>query len=340
MRIALIVLTLSVMASLWIGCTEESKNQEDLNESTVDPLPSWNEGETKKAIVDFVSEVTNEEGGNFIPVEDRIACFDNDGNLWSEQPMYFQLYFAIDRIKQLAPEHPEWHDEQPFKAVLEDDLETLMSYGEHGLIQLVMASHAGMSTEDFEAIVIDWLKTSRHPRFDRPFNELIYQPMLELLDFLRANDFKTFIVSGGGVEFMRAWTADAYGIPPDQVVGSSIKTRLDTVDGKLKIMRLPELDFIDDKAGKPVGINKFIGKRPVLASGNSDGDLHMIRWTTEGEGARFGLYLHHTDETREWAYDRTSHIGRLDKGLDEALEKGWTVIDMKKDWKVIYPFEQ
>jgi hypothetical protein len=216
----------------------------------------------------------------------------------------------------------------------------MLSYGEHGLLQLVMASHAGISTEEFTGIVQNWLRTTKHPRFDRPYNEVIYQPMVELLAYLRANAFKTFIVSGGGVEFMRAWTEAAYGIPPDQVVGSSIKTQLDTVDGKLVIMRLPEIDFIDDKAGKPVGINKYIGQRPVFASGNSDGDLHMIRWTTEGEGPRFGLYLHHTDAEREWAYDRESHIGRLDQGLVEAKEKGWTVIDMKTDWKRIYPFEK
>ena len=340
MRSISIALMLLLVSFIGYGCAEQSETRDSQKESIADPLPSWNEGETKQAILSFVTEATNQEGESFIPVEDRIACFDNDGNLWSEQPMYFQLYFAIDRIKALAPDHPEWSDQQPFKAVLEDDLKTLMSYGEHGLLQLVMASHAGMSTDDFETIVRDWLKTSRHPRFDRPFNELIYEPMVELLEFLRANDFKTFIVSGGGVEFMRAWTEEAYGIPSDQVVGSSIRTRLDTVDGNLKVMRLPEIDFIDDKAGKPVGINKFIGKRPVFASGNSDGDLHMIRWTTEGDGPRFGLYLHHTDEAREWAYDRESHIGRLDKGLDEAHQKGWAVIDMKKDWKVIYPFEK
>lgn len=324
------------------GCNESSQKEQSqaVKAAEADPLPSWNEGTTKNAIIDFVTKTTTAEGPDFIPVADRIACFDNDGNLWSEQPMYFQLYFAIDRVKQLAQEHPEWKTEQPFKAVLEDDMETLLSFGEHGIIQLVMASHAGMSTEEFATIVREWLRTSNHPRFNRPFNELIYQPMVELLTYLRANDFKTFIVSGGGVEFMRAWTEEAYGIPPDQVVGSSIQTRLDTIDDKLVVMRLPKMDFVDDKEGKPIGINKYIGTRPVFASGNSDGDLQMIRWTTEGEGPRFGLYVHHTDAEREWAYDRESHIGRLDKGLDEAVEKGWTVIDMKKDWKVIYPFER
>lgn len=324
------------------GCNEPSQKDpgQAVSSEAIDPLPSWNEGATKDAITDFVQKATEVGGAGFIPEADRIATFDNDGNLWSEQPMYFQFFFAIDRVKKLAPDHPEWSTQQPFKAVLEDDMETVLSYGEHGLLELVMASHAGMSTDDFEKIVKDWMLTSNHPRFNRPYNQLIYQPMVELLEYLRANSFKTFIVSGGGVEFMRAWTEEAYGIPPDQVIGSSIKTELDTIDGQLVVMRLPEIDFIDDKSGKPVGISKYIGKRPVFASGNSDGDLHMIRWTTEGDGLRFGLYLHHTDEVREWAYDRESSIGRLDQGLDEAKEKGWTVIDMKADWKRIYPFEE
>jgi hypothetical protein len=249
------------------------------------------------------------------------------------------MIFALDRVKQLAPEHPEWKDKQPFKAVLEDDMTALMESGEHGILKLVMATHAGMTIDEFETIVDNWLGTSRHPRFDKPYNELIYQPMLELLDYLRENDFKTFIVSGGGVDFMRAWVEDVYGIPKDQVVGSTGKTELVMENGQPVIRKLPELDFIDDKEGKPLGINKFIGRRPIFASGNSDGDLQMLQWTAAGEGARFMLYVHHTDSVREWAYDRDSHIGRLDKGLDEAHEKGWTVIDMEKDWKVIYPFE-
>ena len=306
---------------------------------TADPLPSWNEGNTKSAIIDYVNDVTNQQSENFIPVSKRIATFDNDGNLWSEQPAYFQLFFAIDRIKALAPEHPEWKTEQPFKAVLEDDMTELAKYGEHGLLQLVMASHAGMTTEEFEKIVEEWLSTARHPRFNKPFTDLVYQPMLELLQYLRDNDFKTFIVSGGGIEFMRPWVGEVYGIPPDQVVGSSIKTEFDYNDGKPVIRRLAEIDFIDDKAGKPIGIHKFIGQKPVFASGNSDGDLQMMQWTASNKHKSFMLYLHHTDDEREWAYDRESHIGRLDKGLDEAKEKGWTVIDMKKDWNKIYPFD-
>jgi hypothetical protein len=305
-----------------------------------DPLPSWNEGQTKSAIVEFVKDVTNPASENFVEVADRIATFDNDGNLWSEQPAYFQLFFAIDRVKQMAAEHPEWKTEQPFKAVLESDMAELAKHGEHELLQLVMATHAGITTEEFEAIVKDWLATAKHPRFNKPYTELVYQPMLELLDFLRANNFKTFIVSGGGIEFLRPWVEEVYGIPKDQVVGSSIKTKLVLKDGLPVIERLPEIDFIDDKEGKPLGINKFIGRRPVFASGNSDGDLAMLQWTAAGEGKRFMLYLHHTDEVREWAYDRESPVGRLDKGLDEASEKGWTVIDMKNDWKVIYPFEK
>jgi hypothetical protein len=317
------------------ACTPSREQQETIQ---TDPLPSWNEGNTKQAIIDYVMDVTNEESENFIPVSDRIATFDNDGNLWSEQPMYFQLLFAMDRIKVLAPEHPEWKTQQPFKAVLDNDMKELSKYGVPGILELVMGSHAGMTTEEFEAIVKDWLATARHPRFDRPFTDLVYQPMLELLQYLRDHDFKTFIVSGGGIEFMRPWVEEIYGIPPDQVVGSSIKTEFDYNNGNPVIKRLPEMDFIDDKEGKPIGIHKFIGKKPVFASGNSDGDLQMMQWTASNEHKSFLLYLHHTDGDREWAYDRESHIGRLDKGLDEAKEKGWTVIDMKEDWKIIYPY--
>lgn len=302
-------------------------------------LSSWNEGTTKTAIINYVNDVTNTESKNFIDIPDRIATFDNDGNLWSEQPAYFQLFFAIDRIKAMAQEHPEWKNEQPFKAVLENDMKELTKQGEHGILKLIMVSHAGNTTDEFEAIVKDWLATAKHPRFNRPYTDLVYQPMLELLDYLRANDFKTFIVSGGGIEFMRPWVEGVYGIPKDQVIGSSIKTEYIYNNGNPIINRLPEIDFIDDKEGKPEGINRFIGRKPVFASGNSDGDLQMMRWAASNKLKSFMLYLHHTDAEREWAYDRDSHIGRLDKGLDEAKEKGWTVVDMKKDWRVIYPFE-
>ena len=314
-------------------------NIQEKEEIHFNPLPSWNEGNTKQSIINFVEEAINPESQNYIAVQDRIAVFDNDGNLWSEQPAYFQLFFAIDRVKELAPEHPEWKSEQPFKAVLENDINALMGYGTHGLLEIVMATHAEMNTEEFQDIVKEWLSKSRHPRFNRPYTDLVYQPMLELLSYLRENEFKTFIVSGGGVEFMRAWVEEAYGIPNDQVIGSSIKTEFVLKDGIAMIQRLPEIDFIDDKEGKPIGIHKFIGRRPVFCSGNSDGDLAMMQWTSQGDGANFMLYLHHTDSIREWAYDRQSAIGHLDKGLDEAIEKGWTIIDMENDWKLIYPFE-
>jgi len=312
------------------------KKQEKLVQ---DPLPSWNDGKTKSSIINFVKDVTNKNSENYVDIPDRIAVFDNDGNLWSEKPAYFQLFFAIERVKLLAPEHPEWKNEQPFKSILEDDLETFASFGEHGIIEVVMATHAGNTTEEFETIVEDWFATARHPRFNRPFTDLVYQPMLELIKYLQENDFKTFIVSGGGLEFMRPWVEEVYGISKDQVVGSSIKTEFLIENGVPVIKRLPEMDFIDDKAGKPVGINKFIGRKPIFCSGNSDGDLQMMQWTASGDGARFMLYLHHTDSTREWAYDRNSSVGRLDKGLDIATEKDWTIIDMEDDWSVVYPFE-
>lgn len=302
-----------------------------------DPLPSWNDSASKSAIVAFVSGATTEHGPDYVPPAERIAVFDNDGCLWSEQPAYFQLLFAIDRIKALAPDHPEWRDQQPFKAVLENDMKTLAAAGEHGLLELVMASHAGMTTVEFEQVVRDWLASARHPTTGKPYTAMVYQPMLEVLDYLRANGFKTFIVSGGGIEFMRPWTEAVYGIPPEQVIGSSIKTKFDVRDGEPVLVRLPEINFIDDKAGKPVGINQHIGRRPVMAFGNSDGDLQMLQWTTSGEGPRIGVIVHHTDAEREWAYDRASHIGKLDKALDLAAGSGWVVVDMKNDWSKVYP---
>jgi len=305
-----------------------------------DPLPSWNDGPAKQAIVQFVKDVTTAGGPKYVRPEERIAVFDNDGTLWSEQPIYFQVAFAVDRVKAMAPRHPEWKTKQPFKAALEGDMKTLVASGEKGLVQLMMATHAGMTTEEFETIVKDWLAAARHPRFKRSYIDLVYQPMLELLAYLRANGFKTYVVSGGGIEFMRPWTEKVYGIPPEQVVGSSIKVKFELRDGKPVLIRLPEIDFIDDKAGKPVGIHKFIGRRPIAAFGNSDGDLQMLQWTTGGAGRRFGLIVHHTDGDREWAYDRQSSIGRLDKALDEARAKGWTVVDMKREWKAVFPFEK
>jgi len=328
-----LIVTLGVVT---IGCAPRADVEPSL-EVVADPLPSWNDGAVKQAIIDFVARVSDPASPDFVPESERIATFDNDGTLWSEQPAYFQLLFAIDRVKALAPEHPEWKTKQPFKAVLDGDMEALAAAGEHGLLELVMATHAGMTTVEFEAIVESWLATARHPTTGRPFTEMVYQPMLELLGCLRANGFKTFIVSGGGIEFMRPWTEEVYGIPPEQVVGSSINTEFEIRDDGPVLIRLPEIDFIDDKEGKPVGINTHIGRRPIAAFGNSDGDLQMLQWTAAGDGPSFCLYIHHTDAAREWAYDRESHIGRLDKGLEEAAARGWTVVDMKRDWKVVYP---
>ena len=305
-----------------------------------DPLPSWNEGDAKQAILNFVAAVTRENSPNFVPPAQRTATFDNDGTLWVEQPMYVQLTFAIDRVKALAPLHPDWKDKEPFKAVLEGDMKALAAAGEKGLVQLIMETHAGMTTDEFEQIVKNWLATARHPRFDRPYTELVYQPMIEPLAYLRANGFKTFIVSGGGVEFMRPWTEQVYGVPPEQVIGSSIKTKFQLKDGIPVLFRLPEVNFIDDKAGKPVGINEGIGRRPIAAFGNSDGDLQMLQWTTlSGGGWRFGLIVHHTDGEREYAYDRNTAFGRLDAALDAAAVNGWTVVDMKRDWKRVFKFQ-
>ena len=304
------------------------------------PLPSWNEGATKASILDFVARVTMQGGPNFVPVDKRIATFDNDGTLWVEQPMYVQLAFILDRVKAMAPMHPEWKAKQPFAAVLDNDFKALAASGERGLVELVAVTHAGMTAAEFEKIVTDWLATARDHRFKRPYTELVYQPMLELLAYLRASGFTTFIASGGGIEFMRPWTERIYGVRPDQVIGSSIKTRFEMRDGTPVLFRLPDINFIDDKAGKPVGINEHIGGRPIAAFGNSDGDLEMLQWTTLGaSGARFGLIVHHTDAEREYAYDRQSHFGKLDVALDAAAVNKWTVVDMKKDWKRIFAFD-
>jgi phosphoglycolate phosphatase-like HAD superfamily hydrolase len=310
-------------------------------QSTADALASWNDGPSKKSITDFVARVTAPATTDFVPPEQRIACFDNDGTLWSEQPIYFQVAFAFDRVKAMAPKHPEWKDEQPFKALLAGDMRTVMASGEKGLLQVIAATHSGITTDEFNAIVAQWTATAQHPRFKRPYTDLVYQPMLELLGYLRANGFKTFIVSGGGVEFMRVFAERVYGIPPEQVVGSSGVVKFTAgPGGKPVLMKQPKVDFVDDGPGKPVGINHFIGRQPIFAFGNSDGDQQMLQWTAAGGGARFMGLVHHTDAAREWAYDRTSHIGKLDKALDEARKRSWTVVDMKSDWKVIYPFEK
>jgi phosphoserine phosphatase len=310
-----------------------------------DPLPSWNDGPAKQAILEFVQKITDISNPGFVPPAERIVTFDNDGTLWTEHPMYTQLAFALDRIKALAPQHPEWKTKQPFKAVIDNDMKALAAAGEKGLVELVMASHAGMSTAEFEQIVTDWFKTARHPRFKRPYTELAYQPMLELLAYLRANGLKTYIVSGGGIEFMRPMTEAVYGVPPEQVIGSSIETRYETKDGKPVLMRLPKVHFIDDKAGKPVGINMFIGRRPVAAFGNSDGDRQMLEWTGAGSGARLMMLVFHDDAEREYAYGPANGLPDTKFGtfspslMDEAKKDGWVVISMKDDWKRIFAFE-
>jgi hypothetical protein len=307
--------------------------------TSANPLPSWNEGATKQSILDFVATVTREGSPDFMPPAERIATFDNDGTLWVEHPMYTQLVFVLDRVKALAPQHPEWKDTQPFKAALEGDMKTLAASGEHGLLELVMATHPGMTANEFQKIVVDWIATARHPRFKRLYTDLAYLPMLELLAYLRANAFKTFIVSGGGIEFMRPWTESVYGVPPEQVVGSSIKTKFQMRDGRPELFRLGEINFIDGNVGKPVGINEYIGRRPIAAFGNSDGDLEMLQWTTMAGGRRLGLIVHHTDADREYAYDRDTSFGRLDEALDAAALNKWTVVDMKNDWKRIFAFQ-
>jgi phosphoglycolate phosphatase-like HAD superfamily hydrolase len=304
---------------------------------TADALPSWNDGPAKARIVAFVRAVSNEKDKDYVPPAERIAVFDNDGTLWGEHPMYYQLAFALDRVKQLAPKHPEWNQREPFRSALAGDLEGVAATGEKGLVELIAASHAGITTEEFEAIVRDWLSSARHPTLGRAYTAMVYQPMLELLAYLRANGFKTFIVSGGGVEFLRVFAEKVYGVPPEQVVGSSIKVKYESDAEKPKMQRLPEIDFIDDKAGKPVGIHYHIGRRPIAAFGNSDGDFEMLEWTTTGSGARLGVIVRHDDAEREFAYDRDSHIGRLARALDAAPKRGWTVVSMKADWARIHP---
>ena len=325
-------LTTVVVLAFWLAIASLA--------TAADPLPSWTEGVAKQSIFDFVQRVTTPGSKDFVPEPERVAVFDNDGTLWVEQPMYPQLFFALDRVKELAPQHPEWKDKEPFASLLRGDVKTALKGGHKAILEIIMATHAGMSTSEFEKIVKDWLATARHPKYKRPYTECVYQPMLELLVYLRASGFKTWIVSGGGIEFMRPWTERVYGIPPEQVVGSSIKTKYEVRDGEPVLMRLPEVNFIDDKAGKPVGINQHIGRRPIAAFGNSDGDFQMLEWTTTGSGARFGLIVHHDDAKRAYAYDRKSSIGKLDRALDEAPKRGWVVVSMKRDWKVVFPFEK
>ena len=322
-----LVAVVATIATPWVGPAHAQ-----------DPLPSWADATPKKAIMAFVDRVTKQDSPDFVPTADRIATFDNDGTLWAEQPMYFQLAFALDRVKVLAPQHPEWKDKEPFASLLKGDLKGALAGGEPAIVQIVMATHAGMTTQEFEKIVSDWIASAKHPKTGRLYTEMVYQPMLELLAYLRANSFKTFIASGGGVDFMRVFSERVYGITPEQVIGSSGKLSFEVRDGKPVLVKLPELNFIDDKTGKPVGIHMQIGRLPIFAFGNSDGDLQMLQWTAAGSGARFMGIVHHTDAEREWAYDRTSHIGKLDQALDESLAKGWTIVDMKSDWRKVFAF--
>jgi len=318
--------------ALFFSCAEQQM------QSPIDPLPSWNEGNTKQSIIDFVNTVTDKNSSDYVEPKDRIATFDNDGTLWSEKPLYFQMMFALGRVKVLSPEHPEWKNTQPFKDVLDNNLKGVMGSGMKGVMEIIAATHAGMTTDEFEKIVIAWIDTAKHPTKHMLYKDMVFQPMLELLSYLRANEFKTFIVSGGGIEFMRPWTEPVYGIPPEQVVGSSIKVKYDYNNGNPFLMRLPKINFIDDKDGKPIGINSHIGKKPIFAFGNSDGDRQMLEWTQGNTGRTFQGLVHHTDAVREWAYGPDSKIGTFSNSLmDEAKSKDWTIVDMKNDWKVIYP---
>jgi haloacid dehalogenase-like hydrolase len=327
-----------IAASAVVAVAASISSTETKAQMSASPLASWNDGPRKQAILDFVRATTDKASPKFVTINERIATFDNDGTLWAEQPLYFQLLFALDRVKVLAPQHPEWKTEEPFASLLKGDVKGVLAGGEKSIVPIVMATHSGMTTVEFAQIVRDWVATARHPVTRRLYTEMIYQPMLELVAYLRANDFKTFIVSGGGIEFMRSWTERVYGIPPDQVVGSSGKLQFEMSDGKPVLVKLPEISMIDDGPGKPVNIQMHIGQRPIFAFGNSDGDLQMLQWTAAGGGASFMGLVHHTDAEREWAYDRKSPIGQLDKALDEAQAKNWNVVDMKSDWKTIFPF--
>ncbi|MGH7723981.1 MAG: HAD family hydrolase [Candidatus Eiseniibacteriota bacterium] len=333
MRLAALVLITLIVGA----CGPRAEKGSTTAMSKSDPLASWNEGPSKAAITEFVARVTKEGGPDFVVPAERIAVFDNDGTLWSEQPIYFQFAYAVDRIKATASDHPEWKGKQPFAGILSGDFKAALAGGEPAIGELLVATHAGMTTDEFAKDIRDWLATAKHPKTGLPYTSMVYQPMLELLSYLRAHGFKTFIVSGGGVEFMRVWVEGVYGIPPEQVVGSTGDLRYDLGADQPTLMKLPKIDHVDDGAGKPVGIQRFIGRRPILAFGNSDGDLQMLQWTTLASGPRLGLIVHHTDGEREFAYDRQSHVGKLDRALDEAPRRGWILLDMKRDWKEIYP---
>lgn len=329
MKLNLCILTFFALTLMILSSVTASQPQ--------DPLPSWNDGPNKQAIIEFVTKTTDQNQASFIPPTRRIATFDNDGTLWSEQPLYFQAIYIFDRIRELAPEHPEWQQKEPYASVLKGDSKSALAGGKQALLEMVMGTHAGVTASEFSESVADWLASARHSGSGKPYTAMVYKPMLELLDYLRDNDFKVFIVSGGGIDFLRVFAEEVYGIPPEQVVGSSLKAKYEIRNGFPVIVKQAEVDFIDDKAGKPVGIHRYIGQRPVLAVGNSDGDFEMLEWTSAGEGPSLAMIVHHDDAKREWAYDRESHIGRLVRGLDEGPQRGWKIISMKNDWNLIYP---
>jgi hypothetical protein len=336
------LLIMALMLLLNTGCknTDNQKKENNTTSQTSNPLPSWNETEHKKAIISFVEKVTTKGSPDFVPIAERIATFDNDGTLWPEKPMYFQMVFTFDRIKAMAPNHPEWKNKQPFKAVLENDYKTVFESGLESIDNLVMTVSADYTSDEFTKVVKDWIDTAKYPGTGKLYTEMVFQPMLELLAYLRNNGFKTYIVSGGSAEFMRPWVEKVYGIPPEQTIGTSIKMKFEMRNGKPVLVQIPEIFLADDNVGKPVGIYQFIGRRPIASFGNSDGDLQMMQWTMDGSGSRFALFVHHTDSVREYAYDRDSRFWLFDKALDEANAKGWTVVDMKNDWKVIYSYEK
>ena len=329
MKLNLCILTFFALTLMILSSVTASQPQ--------DPLPSWNDGPNKQAIIEFVTKTTDQNQASFIPPTRRIATFDNDGTLWSEQPLYFQAIYIFDRIRELAPEHPEWQQKEPYASVLNGDSKSALAGGKQALLEMLMGTHAAVTASEFSESVADWLASARHPDSGKPYTAMVYKPMLELLDYLRDNDFKVFIVSGGGIDFLRVFAEEVYGVPPEQVVGSSLKAKYEIRNGLPVIVKQAEVDFIDDKAGKPVGIHRYIGRRPILAVGNSDGDFEMLEWTSAGEGPSLAMIVHHDDAKREWAYDRESHIGRLVRGLDEGPQRGWKIISMKNDWNLIYP---
>jgi phosphoglycolate phosphatase-like HAD superfamily hydrolase len=329
MKLNLCILTFFALTLIILSSVTASQSQ--------DPLPSWNDGPNKQAIIEFVTKTTDQNQATFIPPTRRIATFDNDGTLWSEQPLYFQAIYIFDRIRELAPEHPEWQQNEPYASVLNGDSKSALAGGKQALLEMLMGTHAAVTASEFSESVADWLAAARHPDSGQPYTAMVYKPMLELLDYLRDNDFKVFIVSGGGIDFLRVFAEEVYGVPPEQVVGSSLKAKYEIRNGLPVIVKQAELDFIDDKAGKPVGIHRYIGRRPILAVGNSDGDFEMLEWTSAGKGPSLAMIVHHDDAEREWAYDRESHIGRLVRGLDEGPQRGWKIISMKNDWNLIYP---